>query len=394
MSTPGVAWLERGRQHQLHARPIDAMLCFRRAAQDAPRAAEPRLRLGEVLWHLGLFDDAIACWREAAARAPDDPLVQTRLAEALLQSGDRDGARAVAAQSLARAPDNPRARVIVAIVAIVDPDADVSTSAPTIVECVTGHPALLEDAAIAGALAQALDAADASARAPILDAIALLPPSPARVAAMPGRSSRRPSSAAVPRRCPHNWRPGWRRRVSVARETDDGEAVRRIALAQLSAGVGTDFGVRYAGLCEQAARAGAPLAWPRRTRGSALRVVAIAGHSAVDDAVARLRQLPPDRFAVTVVALDDSLAGEVSVPVDVSATAAAQDARLIAALDPDVLVDLAGMSTRAGSLLAQRPARCRVTLATLPAAHAAPLVDQVVATSMRSSKRCTRSNRN
>ena len=110
-------------------------------------------------------------------------------------------------------------------------------------------------------------------------------------------------------------------------------------------------------------------------------MVAIAGHSAADDAVARLRELPPDRFAVTVIELDDSLAGEVSVSLDVSATAAAQDARLIAVLDPDVLVDLAGMSTRAGSLLAQRPARRCFTLATLSAAHAAPLVDQVVANS-------------
>ena len=110
-------------------------------------------------------------------------------------------------------------------------------------------------------------------------------------------------------------------------------------------------------------------------------MVAIAGHSAADDALARLRELPPDRFAVTIVALDDSLAGDVSVSLDVSAAAAAQDARLIAALDPDVLVDLAGMSTRAGSLLAQRPARHRFTLATLPAAHAPPLVDQVVADS-------------
>ena len=358
------------------------MLCFRRAAHDAPRAAEPRFRLGEVLWHLGLFDDAITCWREAAARAPDDPLVQTRLAEALLQSGDRDGARAVAAQSLAREPDNPRARLIVAIVAIVaiaDSDAAVSTAADTIVECVTGHPALLEDAAIAGALAQALDAADASARAPILDAIVLLPQSPALVTAMPGtlvaQAVERCGAASLPTQLA-SWLAAARERRW---ETADSEAVRRIALAQLSAGEGADFGSRYAGLCEQAARAGAPLAWRRRTRGSALRVVAIAGRSAADDAVARLRALPPDRFAVTVVALDDSLAGDVSVSLDVSAAAAAQDARLIAALDPDVLVDLAGMSTRAGSLLAQRPARRRLTLATLPAAHAAPLVDQAVA---------------
>ena len=206
------------------------MLCFRRAVQDAPRAAEPRFRLGEVLWHLGIFDDALTCWREAAARAPDDPLVQTRLAEALLQSGDRDGARAVAAQSLARAPDNPRARVIVSIVSIVDADAAVSTAADTIVECVTGHPALLEDAAIAGALAQALDAADPSARAPILDAIVLLPPSPARVTAMPGtlvaQAVERCGAASLPTQLV-SWLAAARERRW---ETADKEAVRRIAL--------------------------------------------------------------------------------------------------------------------------------------------------------------------
>ena len=199
--------------------------------------------------------------------------MQTRLAEALLQSGDRDGARAVAAQSLARAPDSPRARLIVAIVAIVDPDAAVSTAADTIVECVTGNPALLDDAAIAGALAQALDAAEPSARAPILDAIVLLPPSPARVTAMPGtlvaQVVEHCGAASLPAQLA-SWLAAARERRW---ETADSEAVRRIALAQLSAGEIADFGARYAGLCDArrssrcAARLAAPHARQRIARG-------------------------------------------------------------------------------------------------------------------------------
>ena len=50
----------------------------------------------------------------------------------------------------------------------------------------------------------------------------------------------------------------------------------------------------------------------------------------------------------------------------------------IAALDPDVLVDLAGYATRAGVLLAQRPARLQLTLADVALPHAAPLLDRVV----------------
>ena len=47
-------------------RPVDAMLCFRRASRADPRAPDPQFVLGEVLWQLGRLPEALAAWREAA----------------------------------------------------------------------------------------------------------------------------------------------------------------------------------------------------------------------------------------------------------------------------------------------------------------------------------------
>ena len=46
-------WLQRGREHQWRRRPVDAMLCFQRAAALEPRAVDPRYLLGEVQWAAG-----------------------------------------------------------------------------------------------------------------------------------------------------------------------------------------------------------------------------------------------------------------------------------------------------------------------------------------------------
>ena len=58
-------WLARGRTHQWEGRPVDAMLCFRRASRADPRAPDPLFVLGEVLWQFGRVPDAVASWREA-----------------------------------------------------------------------------------------------------------------------------------------------------------------------------------------------------------------------------------------------------------------------------------------------------------------------------------------
>ena len=77
-------WLARGRAHQREGRAVDAMLCYRRAARAAPKAADPRYHLGEVLWQLGRAAEARAAWRETTALSPRHVAARQALAEASL----------------------------------------------------------------------------------------------------------------------------------------------------------------------------------------------------------------------------------------------------------------------------------------------------------------------
>jgi cytochrome c-type biogenesis protein CcmH/NrfG len=93
MATPDYGdWLFRGRTHQAHGRPIDAMLCYRRALRAQGEASDARFHLGEVLWQLGRVPDAIAAWRVAAAVRADHLAPNLALAEALLATADAAGA--------------------------------------------------------------------------------------------------------------------------------------------------------------------------------------------------------------------------------------------------------------------------------------------------------------
>jgi len=162
----------------------------------------------------------------------------------------------------------------------------------------------------------------------------------------------------------------------------DHDAVRRIAAAavHIHAPAARDLAAHFAWLCDRAERASPPLAWPRRTRGPALRVVVLRGaYGAAEDTLAMLVALPPARFAVTVAqhGRDDASGESLMLP----AAPTAVDARRIAALDPDVIVDLAGLHAPIGILLAQRPARLRLTLAALPAFNPPPLTDEIAADS-------------
>ena len=91
-------------------RPIDAVLCFRRAAHANPRDADARFHLGEVLWQLGLSDEAIAAWRDAAQIDSRFLAARLALAESLLARADYAGAQAAAGEALALAPLELRAR--------------------------------------------------------------------------------------------------------------------------------------------------------------------------------------------------------------------------------------------------------------------------------------------
>ncbi len=71
MADPAYAdWLQRGRTHQWEGRPVDAMLCFQRAAAIAPDGVDARYLLGEVQWQVGAIAASVAAWRDAARVAP------------------------------------------------------------------------------------------------------------------------------------------------------------------------------------------------------------------------------------------------------------------------------------------------------------------------------------
>ncbi len=153
-------WIARGRAHQRESRPIDAMLCFRRASRADPRAADPFFGLGEVFWQLGRLADAIATWREAARLDASFLAPRQALAEALLATGDAVAARTAADEVLGLVPGNTRAELIAAIARILDgdPAPDPSPMA-AIGSALEREPGLALVAALAGPLAHALDRA-------------------------------------------------------------------------------------------------------------------------------------------------------------------------------------------------------------------------------------------
>jgi predicted O-linked N-acetylglucosamine transferase (SPINDLY family) len=141
------------------------------------------------------------------------------------------------------------------------------------------------------------------------------------------------------------------------------EALRRAALEAVRGSRADAYELkrRYAEACVKVFAAPVPLLWPRRTRGRALRIVVVRGPSrepAVDEALKSLSGLPPESFRIAFVGVD-----------------APFDAKRLAALDGDVLLDLAGVEADVGPLLARRPARAIVTVGDLEARNAPPLID-------------------
>jgi protein O-GlcNAc transferase len=382
-------WLARGHNHQSQQRPVDAMLCFRRAVREDPRATKARLRLGEVLWQLGRQADAIAVWRDATQSAPTFPAVRRALAEALIATGDVAGARDAAESLLELRPGNARARVIAGVAALSITE-DLA-AARVVADLVAEQPELLASTSIAESLARAVEQRpEFSGSVAILDALLATPPDAARVAAMPAtlvaliveRLAAAPDVAPAQRQ---PWIAAVLARPWAAREHD---ALRRVALAAVALAPDHCAGLaqHYAALCERAEHADAPLAWPHRARGEQLRVVVLVGAgraaNAAAEALATLNALPAARFAVVTAVIGGEAtatsagqAPRIALPPSPSTA----DARRIATLDADAIVDLAGLTAAAGVLLAQRPARTRMTIAALRAPNVAPLIDRVLA---------------
>ncbi|MGI8894871.1 MAG: tetratricopeptide repeat protein, partial [Casimicrobiaceae bacterium] len=375
-------WLARGRTHQWEGRPADAIACFRRAAREAPHAADPRFHLGEVLWQLGLTDEAIGAWREAGRIDGKFLAAHLALAEALFSRGDWAGATEAATEALAAAPTEPRA--LAAKVAAMAATGDLA-ALTQLADLVSSASSLASAHVPAAPLALALDAAQAGAeRDALLDALTphagQLPPSLLATLAENGRVT------AVALR-DRKWVPA------------DAEALRRIAVALFvddpeAAVIATDA---YGTLCAEAGPP-VPLLWPQRTSGNSLRVVCIVAESTAAtfaQSIASVKEafagLAPQEFACDFLCLGDADATRASFAGSTLTDAAFRSlsvhpdgsvARAIAATDPDVLLDAAGLAGATGPLLAARPARNIWSLASdvSPMARA-PLVDRTLADS-------------
>ena len=385
MAEPAYAdWLQRGRTHQWEGRPVDAMLCFQRAAAIAPDGVDARYLLGEVQWQVGAIAASVAAWRDAARVAPTHLASHLALAEAHLALGEPGLARDAAERALALAPDDAAAVLLRAVAAFAS-DHDRGA-----LEGVGAHlaagPGRLASPAVGGALARALRAHPDAPGA--FDLLAALVPHSARsrsrcshrwrtVRLPPSHRKRSPVRA---RRCATpRWVARWRRRTSRCCATSRSRSRGGDDLQTATA-----LAARYAQATVALTGAVAPATWPARTAGEALRVAVLlpADPHAAARATALLAEATrsPPAAEWTLVAyagapadLQRALPGAVVRVLAPGNEAAAAEA--LAASDPDLLLDLGGIGLPSGSLLVRRPAPLVVGAAIDLPAHAPPLVD-------------------
>ncbi len=384
-------WLARGRAHQSEGRAIDALQCFRQAQRVAPRAIAPRFLLGQLLWQLGKVQDAIVAWRQALAIAPGDINLLLPLAESLLATGLPGEAREFAARAVALEPARGHATALRAIAAMAVAGATNDEEAMAELATLLAREAwLLGIPMLAGPLALALDAATESpGRAALAAVLAGLPAAlgemPPLLLALALEHASKTHGGPVAT--------GTAELLAVAAArgytADDQEALRRIALAaaQARSPVARGLIAHYATVCDFATVVPFPLAWPRRCAGDRLRIVALVAGSddaAVAGILAALAALPGDAFEITLAGSHASMPASMppaavhALPLPPAGLADPATGRHIAALDPDILIDLVGLTAAVGPLLAQRPARRIVTCMLLAAPNDLPLVDDIV----------------
>jgi hypothetical protein len=116
-----------------------------------------------------------------------------------------------------------------------------------------------------------------------------------------------------------------------------------------------------------------------------LRIVVLAGAAAArhDATLAMSRALPRERYEVAFAGIGArpyafGFSGFRLARRHGDSASPGTTSRRSAALDPDVLIDLAGLEAEVGPLLAQRPARAMVSLSDLGSRNVAPLIDDEV----------------
>jgi protein O-GlcNAc transferase len=375
-------WMQRGIAHREARRPIDAVLCFRRAIQAEPRAGEARFRLGEMLWRLGLADEALHVWREAAQADTRFVAPRLALAEGLLSRGDYAGARSAAAEALAIAPGEARAQAARGAAGAALNDSDALAA---LARTLSARPGLAILPAYAPALAHALEQAPRGAlRDQILAQLAPLTANmPAVLLATVVADTSGGDSAALQETLRTRT---WQR--------DEIEALRRIinAVHGRDPALAHELAATHAAMCV-AEPLLVPSLWPIRTGGADMRIAWLVptpddalfalACTVVRDAMERLDHV---RVRLTIVCAGDSEATrEALSPLRLEQAALlrlppqpdATHARALASSDPDVLVDLAGLHAATGLFLAARPARRVWSLGAVVPRHAAMLVDQL-----------------
>ena len=171
----------------------------------------------------------------------------------------------------------------------------------------------------------------------------------------------------------------------------DHESLRGIAHAAARAGAPEAAALvrSYAVLCTKTFVAPVPLLWPRRTAGHRLRVVALLPAEAdkrVRHTIRTLVALPPETFDLmlatvgqkspdVIAALGDAAGKIAELPLRPDVTVA----KALAIRDPDVLIEMNGLTAAVGPFLALKPARALWALTHSAAAHVPPLVDRTVA---------------
>lgn len=383
MSSAYSEWLQRGRAHQQQGRPVDAMLCYQRAAALAPEASDPRYLLGEVHWQLGAIPAAVAAWREAAAIAPAQPAAHLALAEAQLALGDADAAAEAAERALALVPTDVTAIVLRAVASFASGRNSAALGA--LPACLGLGPGRLVSPTVGGILARAFrDRSDAVGVGEVLAALvphvttvafALLAPIARWACAGAVSNATRDACAAV-------------RAAALERPLSIGDldALRAIALELAHGGDSQSaetLARRYAEACVALAPPAAPVGWPARTAGSALRVVALlpadpgSASRALGLLAGTMRAAPAVAWTLlastTPPPFPEGLSSAVVRTWPLNADAVLAEA--IAASDPDLLVDFAGLDLHVGTVLARHPAPIVASAGIDAPANVVPLVD-------------------
>jgi predicted O-linked N-acetylglucosamine transferase (SPINDLY family) len=375
-------WLARGRAHQQAGRPIDAMVCYRRALNSNAYAVMARLGLGEVLHELGRSDEAHATWRAGLALSPRDLRLLLRLANEARRAGAHadaiDGYRRV----LKRRPQHRGARLGLLLSRIASGDEEACAE-----------------------LAPLLDEEALAVRPDVASAIAAAPPSAAKSALLfdlvAGRAQEMPpmllafALEAMIAGDARDWARATLDQVEVQASTiDDPETLRRFARVAAFLNAGPVWAEHYARRCIERFAPGAPLLWPRRSAGAVLRlayIVAPAMPIEVGgiriDVESYLRAVVAahsrERIAATVYVvgtLDDaSMLEKAGVPVvPLGTNPAPSSARVVAEADNDALIDLVGLKAPLGPLLAQKPARMLLSYGEQASANVAPLITRTL----------------